>query len=99
MIQEKRRQQWTVQGTSINKRTGRHNQYLVTLEIDGTWKCDCPAWMFQKKENWVGGKRVDCQHILRKRLELEIPAAKGPVTVTTKIDDDGVKRSITFEDV
>lgn len=101
MAPQKKREQWLVPGTSINKKTGKHNEYLVTCEINDTWKCDCGSWMFQKKETWVNGKRVDCQHILRKKLELGIgiTAPKGPVTVTTRMEDEKIIRSITFEDV
>lgn len=95
---QRSRQQWKVLSTSVNE-NGNRKEYTVTCEADGTWKCGCPAWIFQKKRNWVNGKRIDCQHILRKRLELEVPSARGPITVTTKLEDDKVTRSITFEDV
>lgn len=100
-LQKGKRYQWEESGTSINKKTGKPNKYVITLEVDGTWKCACPSWCMQKKENWVDGKRVDCQHILRKKIQLgigvEVP--KGSVTITTKMEDDKIYRSITFEDL
>ena len=51
---------WSVTGTS-------NKTYVVARDREGNFGCDCPAWKFKK------GTKVDCQHILRIRLELSIP--------------------------
>lgn len=57
------KQQWNVIGTS-------GKIYKVSLTFENDWECGCQAWTMQKKEKWVKGKRVSCQHILQKQLEL-----------------------------
>lgn len=75
---------WQVVGTS-------GKPYKVSQRQDGTFGCSCPAWMFSKVH-----PRPDCQHILRKRMELnEIPVK---VSKSKKHDDNQPTRSITFED-
>jgi hypothetical protein len=54
------KERWEVVGTS-------GKIYTVALKNDDTWGCNCPSWIFQKKEN---GPRKDCQHILHKKMEL-----------------------------
>jgi hypothetical protein len=58
-------EKWDVQGTS-------GKTYHVSRKQDGTFGCDCPAWIFQKK---VNGERKDCQHILQQKFLL---MQKGP---------------------
>jgi hypothetical protein len=55
-------QQWQIEGTSRNKRTGLRNVYTVTRYESGRWACSCPAHKYQP------APREDCQHILKVRL-------------------------------
>lgn len=51
---------WEVQGTS-------GKTYTVARKRDGSWGCSCPTWTFQKNK-----PRKDCQHILLKRMGLQV---------------------------
>jgi hypothetical protein len=55
---------WPVTGTSVDKETGKPKEYTVARSGLDEWGCDCMAWINKK------GVKVDCQHILRKKLEL-----------------------------
>ena len=39
--------------------------YRVIEYTDGSFSCNCPAWIFHK------GSRVDCKHILEIRNEMQ----------------------------
>jgi hypothetical protein len=76
--------QWEVTGTS-------GKVWKVSRNFDGTFECSCPAWTFKKVH-----PRPDCQHILRKRIELG--AVPKIVTKTTIKHEQTTVREITFED-
>lgn len=82
-------QRWEVVGTSNKK-------YVVARKSDGTFGCDCPSWKFQRK---VNGVRRDCQHILSKKLELQVPIAASPSTKQIQEKENSkIVRKIRFED-
>jgi len=40
--------------------------YRVIEYVDGSFSCDCPAWIFHK------GSRVDCKHILNIKNQMQV---------------------------
>lgn len=86
---------WPVVGTS-------GKEYKVSQRQDGTFGCDCPAWMMQRKEKWINGVRQDCQHILKKKMELMQQEGRRtpskPVAPAVKKDQHEIVRAITLED-
>lgn len=86
-------ERWRVLGTS-------GIEYTVAKNRDGSYGCNCNAWMMQRKEKWSinpdSGKlgRVDCQHILKKKMELlQAGQIKVPQT-PKKWEDPEVERDI-----
>lgn len=41
---------------------GKPLEYVVSEMEDGTWKCSCPVWVFQRKE---------CSHIRKAKMDPE----------------------------
>ena len=65
--------------------------YIVSRRVsDHSWACSCNAWTMQKKEKWVNGVRVDCQHILQEKMkEMELKGVLPKVAEGSKnqLDD------------
>lgn len=78
---------WNVPGT-----TGK--VYKVSVDREGKYGCSCPTWIFCK------GTKIDCQHILRKKMELMTEGTlAAPLTKTSRNTDlTDVKRSIRFDE-
>jgi hypothetical protein len=88
---------WPVVGTS-------GTEYTVGRKRDGTWGCDCPSWMFQKKDKWIYDPvhhllvRHDCQHILQKKMELMESKGASLGNSAGKVEDINASRSIILEE-
>ena len=61
-VNDKWVERWDVTGTS-------GKPYVVARDLNNNFGCSCPAWRLHK------GNRTDCQHILRIKLELAVPAS------------------------
>lgn len=77
---------WAVEGTS-------GKPWTVSVKGNGEWGCSCPAWTFKKVH-----PRPDCQHILRTKIFIGFFGQPQSTTPVKKQKDDGVIRSITFEE-
>ena len=87
-------QRWTEIGTS-------GIEYTVAKNRDGSFGCNCNAWMMQRKEKWTlnpdNGKlgRTDCQHILRRKMKLlQSGTVVIPQAPKKKWEDPEVERDI-----
>ena len=94
-------QRWEVLGKTRNKK-GELSKYVITRTSDGIWQCSCNSWTNQKKVDWIWVKgvlqRVDCKHILEKKLELAVPGQAVDSPKRQSIEAPDRLRSISFDE-
>lgn len=91
-------ERWDVVGTS-------GKPYVVAKNRNGTFGCTCQAWTMQPKERWIYDPtlhmlvRKDCQHILRKKMELMVTQGVMPRVKSTGIASEHTNtRQITLDE-
>lgn len=88
---------WDVMGTS-------GKTYRVSRAADGSMGCDCPAWIFQKKQNYIRNpatgkiEKADCNHILKKRFELQMTERKEYAVVPQTVQTNKSSSATLFGD-
>lgn len=99
---------WTEYGTRSAK-TGKIPEYKISIRLDGSFACSCPAWVNEK------GTKTDCKHILRRIMKLMQEGSPyvqgiGAITKHNKVatrkpvpikyeEPVTTTRAITFEDL